>query len=76
MSCELRVNILAGCIYRTSYELQVSFLLELRVTFCMQVMSYCLLYYLRVTFCMVVRNYCLFHDLRVSFVARVTSYNL
>ena len=48
MSCELRANILAGCIYRTSYELQVSFLHELRVTFCMQVMSYCLLYYLRV----------------------------
>ena len=57
-----------------SYEL---FLLhELRVTFCIQVTSYCLLHELRVTFCIKVTSYCLLHEFRVTFYIQVTSYCL
>ena len=57
-----------------SYEL---FLLhELRVTFCIQVTSYCLLHELRVTFYMRVTNYCFFDELRVTFTIQVTNYYL
>ena len=48
----------------TSYRLLL--LCELRVTFCMQVTSYCLLYELRVTIIARVTSYSLLYELRVT----------